>query len=568
MLQICSGKLFKNTVEYRNKLRGVIYTNLQFGFGGEERLDTEAGSLLSTSNLGQSNAIVYEIEELIESTGQGKGIFVSHGVDPYILDFSTIISFKLNCTASPSYTLTDRLLSNQKGVSTHTIPSKVVKRFFDKDIFCTEDDGEDLRQFVKQLSGLERRTYLGVMRAIRTYVTGMQRIADDFELAYTLLVASIESLAQDFDGHKSSWDSYDQNKRRLIDKALSRANNEVSESVRTAILDIEHTSLGRRFRDFSIKHLKPSYFREDAVGVVHPISKHDFPKALANAYQARSQYIHNLRTLPSQLTNTNEYSDSTKIDNKTWLTIQGLSRLARHVITEFVHRQVIVDKEEYDYSLERSGIIRAKMAPQYWIGKTELYHGSGSQKLEGFLSQIAALMSGIKGAIVTDLRELLSVVEKSIHELKKEDRLPYIALYFIFNWVVSEKEQTENAIDFQGKCEIDLMSPSSESLLVNTLFNITPNWNLTEYKQTLTRYFEKRDNKFSFRAPMLLEAGMILSLAESYRVNGELSTAVDLVSMAVENCPGHEELIKFEQEFKLESKTIKWQTILLSKVEG
>jgi hypothetical protein len=568
MLQICSGKLFKNTVEYRNQLRGVIYTNLQFGFGREERLDTEAGSLLSTSNLGLSNAIVYEIEELIESTGQGKGIFVSHGVDPYLLDFSTVISFKLNCTASPSYTLTDRLLSNQNGVSTRTIPSKVVKRFFDKDVFCTEDDGEDLRQFVKHLIGLERRTYLGVMRAIRTYVTGMQRIADDFELAYTLLVASIESLAQDFDGHKSYWNSYDQRKRKLIDKALSGASNEVSESVRKAILDIEHTSLSKRFREFSIEHLKPSYFRKEAVGVVNPISKYDLPKALANAYQARSQYIHNLRTLPSQLTNTNEYSDSTKIDNKTWLTIQGLSRLARHVITEFVQRQVTVNKEVYDYSLERSGIVQMKMAPQYWVGKTELYHGSGSQKLEGFLSQIAASMSGIKEAVITDLRKLLAIVEKSIQELKKEDKLPYIALYFIFNGFVSEEEQTENAVTFQEIYESELKSPSSESLLVNTLFNITPHWKLPEYQQTLDCYFEKRDHKFSFRAPILFEAGMILSLAESYRVNEELSIAEELVAVAVENYPGHEALRQFEKEFKLESKTIKWQTILLPKVEG
>ncbi|WP_432454840.1 hypothetical protein ACRRS0_05140 [Agarivorans sp. QJM3NY_29] len=568
MLQICSGKLFQNTVEYRNQLRGIIYTNLRFGFGREEKLDTEAGSLLSTSNLGQSNAIVYEIEELIESTGQGKGILVSHAVDPYILDFSTVISFALNCTASPSYTLTDRLLSNQKGVSTHTEPSKVVKRFFDKDVYCAKADAEHLRQFVKHLIGLERKTYLGVMRAIRTYVTGMQRIADDFELAYTLLVASIESLAQDFDGHKSSWNSYDQRKRRLIDKALSGASDEVSDSVRKAILDIEHTSLGRRFRDFSIEHLKPSYFREEAVGVAHPISKNDLPKALANAYQARSQYIHNLRTLPSQLTNTIEYSESTQIDNKAWLTIQGLSRLARHIITEFVQRQVTIDKEVYDYSLERSGIVQMKMAPQYWVGRTGLYHGSGSRKLEGFLSQIAARMSGTKDGVVTDLRELLAIVEKNVFEIKKEDKLPYIALYFIFNGYVAEEQKTENAASFQERFDSEFMSPSSESLLVHTLFNITPLWDITEYHRALERYFEKRDNRFSFRAPVLFETGMILSLAESYRVNKEFSTAVDLVSMAVENYPGNEALRQFEQDFKLENRPIKWQTILMPKAEG
>lgn len=568
MLQICSGKLFQNNVEYRNQLRGVIYTNLRFGFGREEKLDTAAGSILSTSNMGLSNAIIYEIEELIESNGQGVGTIVSHAIDPYILDFSTIISFSLNCTASPSYTLTDRLLSNQKGVSTHTFPSKVVKRFFDKDVYCTDDDSEHLRQFVKQLIGLERQTYLGVMRAIRTYVTGMQRIADDLELAYTLLVASIESLAQDFDGHKSSWNSYDQRKRRLIDKALSGANDEVSESVRKAILDIEHISLGRRFKDFSIEHIKPSYFREEVVDVVYPISKLDLPKALSNAYQARSQYIHNLRTLPSQLTHTIDYSESTQIDNTAWLTIQGLSRLARHIITEFVQRQATVDKEVYDYSRERSGIIQMKLAPQYWVGNTELYHGSGSIKLEGFLSQIATRISGSKEAVVTDLRELLAIVEKSIHTLKKEDKLPYITLYFIFNLFVSAEQKTENEASFRKRFENEMESPSSESLLVHTLCNISPTWDLSEYHSTLDRYFEKRGNRFCFRAPVIFEAGMILMLAENYRVRGELSTALDLVSMAVENYPGHEGLRLFEQDFQLESRPIEWQTILIPKVEG
>lgn len=567
MLQICSGKLFQNTVEYRNQLRGIIYTNLRFGFGRAEKLDTEAGFLLSTSNLGQSNAIVYEIEELIESTGQEKGILVSHTVDPYILDFSTVLSFALYCTASPSNALTDRLLSNQKGASTHKIPSKVVKRFFDKDVYCTETDGEHLCQFIKHLIGLERKTYLGVMRAIRTYVTGMQRIADDLELAYTLLVASIESLAQDFDGHKSSWSNYDQRKRKLIDEALSGANNEISTKVRKAILDIEHTSLGRRFRDFSIEHLNPSYFREETLGVVHPISKYDLPKALANAYQARSQYVHNLRTLPSQLTHTIPYSESTLIDNKAWLTIQGLSRLARHIITEFVKRQNTVDKEVYDYSGEISGIVQMKMAPQYWVGRTELNHGSGSKKLEGFLSQIAAHMSGTQNTVVTDLRDLLAIVEKKIHEFKKEDKLSYIALHFIFNGFVVEELKTENASGFQERFECEFMAPSSESLIVHTLFNITPRWEISEYHRTLDHYFEQRDNRFSFRAPALFEAGMILNLAESYRANEELSKAVDLVSMAVENYPGHEALSQFEQDFKLESKPIKWQTILMPKVQ-
>ncbi|MGF1719122.1 hypothetical protein L4D20_03650 [Vibrio kyushuensis] len=564
MLQICSGKMFQRDIEYRNNLRGILYTNLRLN--RDKKLDTEAGSLLSTSNLGQSNAIVYELEELIEASGHGAGVLISHGVDPYILDFSAIISFALNCTASPSYTLTDRLLGDQRGISTHSTPKQIVKRVFDKDVYCNDKDEEHLLKLIKHLIGLKRHTYLGVMSSIRTYVTGMQRIADDFELAYTLLVASIESLAQNFDGHKASWLDYDQRKRRLIDSALSDADEIISEKVRTALLDIEHTSLGRRFRDFSLENISPSYYREEIADVLNPISKNDLSKALSNAYQARSQYIHNLRKLPDQLITTDSYTETCRIDKKTWLTIQGLSRLARHVITEFIMRQPTVEKETYDYSLERAGIVQIPMAPQYWVGRPNLNQGAGSMKLEGFLSQLSNRMTTDKG-VVTDLRELLTVVEGKVNELKKDDKLSFIALYFIFNGFVSQSQRMENSDSFITTHEKQLSTPSAEALIVNLLFNNVPDWDLKNHYDCLISYFKERDNKLKFRCPKLFETGMILQLAERYRSSGDYHFAIEMVEMAVENNPEHTLLRQFEIDFKLDDHVIEWAAILIPKKE-
>lgn len=566
MLQICSGKIFQRDVEYRNNLRGILYTNLRLN--RDKKLDTEVGSLLSTSSLGQSNAIVYELEELIEASGQGAGVLISHGIEPYVLDFSAIISFALNCTASPSYTLTDRLLGDQRGVSTHSTPKQVVKRVFDKDVYCNDKDEEHLLKLIKHLIGLKRHTYLGVMSSIRTYVTGMQRIADDFELAYTLLVASIESLAQNFDGHKASWLDYDQRKRRLIDSALSDADKTVSEKVRATLLDIEHTSLSRRFRDFSLENISPSYYREEAVNVLNPISKNDLSKALSNAYQARSQYIHNLRKLPDQLTTANTYTETCRINKKTWLTIQGLSRLARHVITEFIMRQPMVEKETYDYSLERAGIVQMPMAPQYWVGRPNLYQGAGSMKLEGFLSQLFNHMATDPKAVVTDLTELLTVVEGKVNELKKDDKLSFIALYLIFNGFVSESQRMENSDSFITTYEKQLSTPSAEALIVNLLFNNVPDWDMKSHYDCLINYFRERDNKLKFRCPKLFEAGMILQLAERYRSSGDYHFAIEMVEMAVENYPEHTLLRQFEMNFKLDNHVIEWFEILLPKKEN
>jgi len=52
------------------------------------------------------------------------------------------------------------------------------------------------------------------MRAIQRYIIGLHRIGDDLGIAYTLLVASIESLAQDCDNFKADWLDFDDRKRK------------------------------------------------------------------------------------------------------------------------------------------------------------------------------------------------------------------------------------------------------------------------------------------------------------------------------------------------------------------
>ena len=99
MLQIASGKLFTREPAQSNELRGVAYTNLQLY--GREPIETAAGRLLPTSNLGDSRTAVYELTELIEDPPV-PGAIASHGVDPYLSDFAAIVSFALNVNWPPS----------------------------------------------------------------------------------------------------------------------------------------------------------------------------------------------------------------------------------------------------------------------------------------------------------------------------------------------------------------------------------------------------------------------------------------------------------------------------------
>lgn len=561
MLQINSGKLFNRGVGRSNHLRGVLHTNLRFGF--EEKIETVAGRLLPTSTIQNSLSLVYELTEQIEAQAIGPGVLVSHGIDPYLQDFSAVTAFVLNATCTPNYDLARRLISGQRGLATHNSPQKLIKRTFDEQVWCQQREAVQLVDFVQQLIGLERKTYLAVMRSIRTYVTGMHRVADDLELAYTLLVASIESLAQDFDGHRSSWQDYDEKKRHLIDKALVGAEHGTINRVREALLDIEHTSLARRFRDFAIFFIKPSYFREETSGVDRPVGRSDLASVLNQAYRLRSGYIHNLQELPKILTLGHSYNETVCIDRTPYLTLQGISRLARHVINEFISRQPIVATESYDYSLERAGIVQVPLAPEYWVGRADKVNaGDGRARLEGFLEQLTAHVMGTQNATITDLRPVLEKVETLFPKMKAKDRRSFIALYYLFNLLAppeSKMPTFEKIFNIYGK---DLDQPSSESLIVHVVTGQSPTWDITSHSHALKEYFRLRDRKSGLRVTQVIETAMVLTLSERYRISGALDDAQKMLSFAVENFPGHTGLAQFEGAYDGQ-KPIDWKALLL-----
>ena len=564
MLQIASGKLFKSAPGQRNQLRGVVYTNLLLH---GRAIGTEAGRLLPTDSFQNTKALVYEFTELIEQAPR-EGVVASHGIDPYLKDFAAIVSFALNVTCTPAHDLTSRLTSAQAGPTSSVSPQKLVRRIFDDHVFCQDEDADRLVALARDLIGLPRKSYLKAIRAIRTYVTGLHRLADDLELAYTLLVASIESLAQGFDGRSPKWAEYDETKRRAIEKALAKVDDEAANAVRNVLLKFEHVPLARQFRDFTLKHLRPSYFREEAAGLDNPVGRAELLGALAEAYSLRSRYVHNLSELPKLLTLGVDYRETTRIDHVTLLTFQGIARLARHVITEFIARQPKVKTEEYNYSGERAGIVQVPLAPKYWIGQVEsLYATSGRKRLEGFLNQLAVFLLQEPNAELTDLRNVLAKVEEILPKMKKQQRLPFIALYYIFNGIVPHDHQSHNLPKIQKRYGLEIKDPSVEALLVHLVLGDRPKWTLEEHKKVHDNYFRNRDKKSGMKILRTLEAALSLELAERYRIVGDTNPASELVSFAVENHPGNAALYELEQTFEPET-ALDWRCVLLPKPEA
>lgn len=567
MLQIATGKLFTRPVGRENCLRGMLYTNAILT--REDAVETCTGRLLPSSSYSiRPTVLVYEFTERMEEEELGPGVLISSTVDPYLQDYSVVVSFALNCVCTADFDLARRLTTGQRGLATRVAPQTLVRRFFDGEIWCKPDELKFLEEFVEKLIGLSRRPFLGVMRALRTYINGMHRIADDLELAYTLLVASVESLAQDFDGHESDWDSLDERKRKAVDEALSGADEVVAQRVRDALLRVEHVALARRFREFAMIHTTPAYFRQVSNSADGPLlGRSDLAEVLGMAYQSRSKYVHQLRKLPDLVTLEHGYGETAFDGRTTHLTLQGLSRLMRSVIIEFVMRQPSVQHEPYNYRLERSGVMQIRLAPQYWVGRAEGdITKAGRDKLEGFLQQLASCLLREPDAVVTDLRPVLAAACEFVPRLEKRLRLPYLAMHVLFNMYVARQDLAPMPPAIEKLMQEELGEISLEALIAHALSGQTVPWSLEAHRAALNTYLRRRAAVNGLRFPRLFEAALVLELAERLRCVGDMEGCREVVALAVENHPGHTGLMEAETNM-LPDVPIIWRDIMLPAAE-
>lgn len=546
MLQIASGKLFSQPPSRSNLLRGVLHTNLQMD--GRDPIDTAAGRLLPTNSPSLPSTVVFEITERIEDPPV-PGAVASHSIDAYIDDFACVVSFGLDVTCTPDTELARRLTNRHMGHPTAVPHWNLVRRVFDPEVWCRDEDADHLVSVVADLIGLRREDYLAAVRAIRTYTKGLRRLADDPELTYTLMVACIESLSQGFDAGQPAWEDYPEDKRTKVDKALSYADEETATRVREALLELEHLAARRRFCEFALDHVEPSFFREEASGLEGPVGRAELHGALQRAYDLRSRHIHALKQLPALSTTGFHGGETISINRETMLTLQGITRLTRHVITQFITRQPKVETEEYDYRPERAGIVTVPLAAQHWVGQVDtLTENSGRKRLEGFLSQLGARLSGHDGPL-TDLQDVLGWAEQRLRNMNPLQRRPFLALYVVYNLLVLSDAPMETLTAVTQTYRQELKDQSAETMISHLLLGATPDWPVEEHQTVHDVYLHALGKRSCLRVPKNLTAGLSLALAERYRASGNHNHAKALITTAVENYPGHQPLRHLEQSF-------------------
>jgi hypothetical protein len=566
MLQISTGKFFKGEA-YETLRRAVYYTNYRI-FREEELIETQAGSLQSVIGVHGLGELTCKIIERIEKLPGGpySGEIIATGGDTLINDFAAIVSFALNVTCTADLELARRLVANERpSLGADLVPQKYVPRMFDRAVDWQPGDVEDLQRFVSDLMALERKSYEGAMRAIRRYVIGGHRISDDVNLAYALLVMSMESLAQKFDGFEPAWDDYDQKKRQRIDEALGETPEPVADKVRASVLANEHVAIARRFREFTLAHVGPGFFREETHTTVNAVSRPDLSIALKQAYSIRSSYVHHLKDIPRLLVGINGFHETMVIDGQPTLTFAGLARVARHVIKTFVERAPKTKTEVFDWRMDLPGKLTMQMAPQYWIGNPLGFDTATAQQyLVAFVGQVVGLLLQ-PSAKLTDIRPVLEKVEALVPGLAKPaQRLPMLALYFLFNVFAPEDFRSAEYPKLIETYKSDFETPSIISLVAHLLTDQNPDWPLPVMEELYARYFRERHHANKLDLGRILEAAFTLRLAEQNRAARDFTRARELIAFAVETCPGHVGLRNFEALSQMDDlAAICWRAILL-----
>lgn len=560
MLQAATGKLFTNRENPRTTLlKGVVYTNLDLAV--VDQFTTKVGTLISMDTSNTPTALAYEMTEYMEAAEPEPGVLVSRTMGAYIDDFADVASFSLRVICSPDVHITERLL-NQRRRPGQPHPSERLARFYDASVRADLAEIAAFNEFTEQLIGLQRVTYMAVIQSIRTYVAAVHRMSDDLNLAYTLLVMCIESLVQKFDGHEPQWSDIPEEKRRGVDKALEGVDHDPARAVKDAVLDVIHPRLSYRFGQFILAHLPADYFTVQADAQKHPIGRRDLEAALQNLYGVRSGYVHTLKPLTKEFLHFASHRETCEDDDKLTFTFQGLFRLTRAVIIEYVRKAEKVDHEPYHYEWDNPHLLRMKLDPSLWIYNPDAFSTQTPRHhLEGLVLLLDQCLVDFPNR---KLHHPTRVIEKGFSiqsQMPEAMRVSFLGFAYLSDFFLG----TVQTYRVFSQTEVDLLNrPGVDSLIAQALMGSDTGWAPSEHKKQLDQYYKKRHTKTGIKVSQNVEACMGLALAERYRLAGDSPGALAALSAAAKDFPHLKQLRHMGEEFEQE-RPIDWRSIIYPK---
>ncbi|MCF1459710.1 hypothetical protein FS827_00070 [Agrobacterium vitis] len=568
MLQIVQGAYFRPVPLTDTLHRGVFHTNL-WSFRAQA-LEFTFGRILPSTAFGRLRTLTVEARERLEtlSLNGTPEVLVATNGDQLLDEIADVIAFHLNVVCVRDLDTARRLIVPGDGEATQMRgPASILRQTFDASVILKDEAIAGFDRFVRELVALERSHYEAAMRALRQVVSATLIVDEDATLAYTLMVAALESLGQAAEPHIATWEEYDRTKRARIDAAMEGFDDKSRDAVRAAVLANEHIGLQRRFVAFVLGHIEPRFYREEAIGAIRPIAALDLPKALRQAYAIRSRNVHALTRIAPEMFLSSDRSDTAWVDGDTLLGLEGLTRLSRHVICNYVARAPKGVTENFNYRSALPGIIRGRLASQYWIHNAAGFdHKSAPDYLEGMLYFLIEGLSGRNEAGLVGMNSVLDRIEAITPSLADRDqRLPMVGMMALWNEFAPVGDRRALKSKLQKQFDTDLSEPSMAAFAVTLLAGQELPWDLDALCALSAARAVERSSNSAQPMPARIDAALNLLVADGLLDRGDRDAGLLELARAVETVPGLADLVRYEQRIRAgEDPTLDLRKFMLS----
>lgn len=530
MLQVISKKFFKSDNYHRTEVKTIVYSNVNLF----HKVKTTIATLEPIETYNGITSYLLNFENVLEFQRDPKFQLVSVGQGEIIEDLLACFSFYFNGIFESDKGFIENLIRNeQQNVCDRSIPQKLLPEIFRRNVTIGEDKSEEFNNFMTNLIGLPNKKYMRVIASIKQVKDAIITINYNLELAYTMIVAAVEALATEFDSYDTQWEDCltQKNRRKRLDSILESIENCYIQEIKDIIIEDTHSKLGMRYRMFILKYISDRYYEENTGEIILKCKESQLERAIKNSYQLRSSYIHALESIPNII----KYSGNSEVyssNGSEFFTFNGIIRITKFVIREFIYSEEKIEKEDVDYLNKLPETIEVVLASEYWIHKAENYSIDTSKVYyQGLLEYISKGEYKEKGFIL--LGDVCKKIEELIKGLNnKEKKIILVDFYLLYNYLFREEDRSKNIENFDEKYGDIVEEPCIENAMLYIILGAKFPWSLDVINDIYCNYNTERFKKNNVRIPNKLEICYLLELANIAYNEGRMDIVKNVIVKA------------------------------------
>jgi hypothetical protein len=227
--------------------------------------------------------------------------------------------------------------------------------------------------------------------------------------------------------------------------------------------------------------------------------------------------------------------------------LQGLARLARHVIANVVARGPTGVDESFDWRSAIPGRLEMRAAPQYWIWQEAGFtHESVGRYFGGFADHLLGLWQG-EGDGVPSLDAVLERIEQLVRGTQPGPaKTAMVGLYCAWHSVVAPDHHRPNAQAFIDAHAETLAEPSMVAFVTGLIRDQLPEWTEEQWRELGEARRADRARKVQLSLAPRFDAALHAVISEKLHESEQADHALVFAEYAIEELPGEQLLMDWE----------------------